>query len=301
MKNLKKIKTQSLRPSPTAILNPRCDPIFKAIFTQGTEKSNFALKDLISSLLGREIAEMELLPNEEPVEILDEKQMSFDVNVTFDDGEKAELEMQGRNQDYDYASRAEIHAAKLLSSGNKRGSSYDSPKVYQISVLNFEMDKDDNSPVSWYTMRKETGARLAGKLNVIFLDLVKVRRLIDKPVEQLTKAEKWGMFFAYADSEKHQPYVRKVIESEEALMAADFIVKTMSKEDAEWFRQNSYENAIWDYNHGMYRAEKRGERRKALETAKNALAMGLIIEQISKLTGLPVEEVQELQKQHIDK
>ncbi|MBR4321276.1 hypothetical protein [Treponema sp.] len=60
------------------------------------------------------------------MEILDEKQMSFDVNVTFDDGEKA---MQGRNQDYDYASRAEIHAAKLLSSSNKRGSSYDSPKV----------------------------------------------------------------------------------------------------------------------------------------------------------------------------
>ena len=83
-------------------------------------------------------------------------------------------------------------------------------------------------------------------------------------------------------------------------MAADFIVKTMSKEDAEWFRQNSYENAVWDYNHGMYRAEKRGiakgERRKALETAKNALSMGLIIEQISKLTGLPVEEVQELAK-----
>ena len=83
-------------------------------------------------------------------------------------------------------------------------------------------------------------------------------------------------------------------------MAADFIVKTMSKEDAEWFRQNSYENAIWDYNHSMHRAEKRGiakgERRKALETAKNALSMGLIIEQISKLTGLPVEEVQELAK-----
>ena len=151
------------------------------------------------------------------------------------------------------------------------------------------------------SMRKETGARLAGKLNVIFLDLVKVRRLIDKPVEQLTKAEKWGMFFAYADSEKHQPYVRKVIESEEALMAADFIVKTMSKEDAEWFRQNSYENAIWDYNHGMYRAEKRGERRKALETAKNFLHMGIDAFKVAQGTGLTVEEVQELQKQHIDK
>lgn len=301
MENSKRTSRQTLRPSPTALLNPRCDPIFKAIFTQGTEESNFALKDLISSLLDREIAEMELLPNEEPVEILDEKQMSFDVNVTFDDGEKAELEMQGRNQDYDYASRAEIHAAKLLSSSNKRGSSYDSPKVYQISVLNFEIDKDDNSPVSWYNMRKETGAHLAGKLNVIFLDLVKVRRLIDKPVEQLTKAEKWGMFFAYADSEKHQPYVRKVIESEEALMTADFIVKTMSKEDAEWFRQNSYENAIWDYNHGMYRAEKRGiakgERRKALNAARSLLAMHLgTIEQIAQAEGLSVEEVQEIAK-----
>ena len=297
MKNSKRTSRQTLRPSPTALLNPRCDPIFKAIFTQGTEESNFALKDLISSLLDREIAEMELLPNEEPVEILDEKQMSFDVNVTFDDGEKAELEMQGRNQDYDYASRAEIHAAKLLSSSNKRGSSYDAPKVYQISVLNFEMDKDDKSPVSWYNMRKETGAHLAGKLNVIFLDLVKVRRLIDKPIEQLTKAEKWGMFFAYADSEKHQPYVRKVIESEEALMAADFIVKTMSKEDAEWFRQNSYENAIWDYNHGMYRAEKRGERRKALNAARNLLAMHLgTVEQIAQAEGLSVEEVQEIAK-----
>ena len=110
------------------------------------------------------------------------------------------------------------------------------------------------------------------------------------------------MFFAYADSEKHQPYVRKVIESEEALMAADFIVKTMSKEDAEWFRQNSYENAIWDYNHGMYRAEKRGERRKALNAAKNLLAMHILtIEQIAQAIGLSVEEVQELQEKHIDK
>ena len=108
------------------------------------------------------------------------------------------------------------------------------------------------------------------------------------------------MFFAYADSKKHQPYVRKVIESEEALMAADFIVKTMRKEDAEWFRQNSYENAIWDYNHGMYRAEKRGiakgERRKALETAKNFLRMGIDAFKVAQGTGLSVEEVQELAK-----
>ena len=41
---------QTLRPSPTAILNPRCDVTFKGIFTQGTKESNLALKDFIDSL-----------------------------------------------------------------------------------------------------------------------------------------------------------------------------------------------------------------------------------------------------------
>ncbi|MBR4598951.1 MAG: hypothetical protein IKO39_02750 [Treponema sp.] len=117
-------------------------------------------------------------------------------------------------------------------------------------------------------MRKDTGARLGDRLNVIFLDLVKIRRLANTPVEQLSKIERWGMYFALADNEKYQPYVRKIIESEEAIMLADSVVQKMSKDEAEWFRQNSYENAIWDYNHGMYRAEQRGLE-KGIEKRKN--------------------------------
>ena len=307
MKNNYTAQTQ--RPSPTAILNPRCDPVFKSMFTKGTKESDFALKDFISTILGRNIIDMKLVPNEEPVEILNEKQMCFDVNVTFDNGEKAELEMQGRNQNYDYASRAEIHAAKLLVSNNKRGDNYDIGKVYQISVVNFEFDKDDNSPLSWYNMRKDTGGRLGDRLNVIFLDLVKIRRLTDTPVEQLSKVEKWGMFFALADNEKYQTYVRKIIESEEAIMAADSVVRKMSKDEAEWFRQNSYENAIWDYNHGMYRAEQRGiekgiEKGRSetkIENAKNFLRLNkLSCEEIAQCCYLPLEMVLSL-KDELDK
>ncbi len=36
-------KKTTLRPSPTALLNPRCDASFKAMFTQETEESNAAL------------------------------------------------------------------------------------------------------------------------------------------------------------------------------------------------------------------------------------------------------------------
>nr|MCR4821811.1 Rpn family recombination-promoting nuclease/putative transposase [Treponema sp.] len=106
------MKKSTLRPSPTAILNPRCDPTFKAIFTQGTKESNLALKSFLTALLGKEIESFTLQPNEEAVDSPQDMQMSFDVNVVFNDGEKADIEMQGRQYDYDYGSRSEIQAAR---------------------------------------------------------------------------------------------------------------------------------------------------------------------------------------------
>ena len=170
-------KISTLRPSPTALLNPRCDSVFKSIFTKNTKESKLALKGFISAILGHEITNLRVVQNEEPVNLIDEKQMSFDVNVTFENGEKAEIEMQGRDYASEYDMRSEVHVAKLLSSNNKRGRNYDVPKAYQISVLNFEFDKDDNSPILWYTMRKDDGGKLSDRLNIIYLDLVKIRRL----------------------------------------------------------------------------------------------------------------------------
>ena len=286
---------QTLRPSPTALLNPRCDPIFKAIFTQGTKESDFALRELISALLGQKVVELTLQPNEPPIETLTNMQMSFDVSVKFDTGELADIEMQGRNQNYDYEARSEIQAARLLNIAAVRGSNWHSQKVYQISILNFEFDKDDNAPLSWYTMRKDGGGRLGDRLNVIFLDLAKIRKKLGTPVENLTKTDKWGMYFACADVEKHRNYIEQIVKSEEGLMAADFVVKRMSADEANWFRQNSYLMGQWDYNHGLERAEMRGlargERNAKLEAAKNLLAFGDSAEKVSAVTGLSVDEI----------
>ena len=286
---------KTLRPSPTALLNPRCDPIFKAIFTQGTKESDFALKELISALLGQKVTELTLQPNEPPVETVTNMQMSFDVSVKFDTGELAEIEMQGRNQDYDYAVRSEIQVARLLNVSAKRGSNWNTPKVYQISILNFEFDNNDKSALSWYTMEKENGKHLGDRLNVIFLDLIKIKRKLGTSPEELSKVEKWGMYFACADNEKHRDYIEQIIKSEEGLMAADFVVKRMSADEANWFKQNSYLMGQWDYNHGLERAEERGlargERNAKLEDAKNLLAFGDSAEKVSAVTGLSVDEI----------
>ena len=91
---------QTLRPTPTALLNPRLDPNFKAIFTQETKGSYTALQSFLSSVLGRKIKNVKLTANEPVVDMEDQMQMSFDVSVVFDNGEKASIEMQGRNQNY---------------------------------------------------------------------------------------------------------------------------------------------------------------------------------------------------------
>ena len=50
----------------------------------------------------------------------------------------------------------------------------------------------------------------------------------------------------------------------------------------------------YDYDDGMEVGILKGSRQKAEETARNALDMGLSVEQISKLTGLSVEEIEDL-------
>lgn len=45
------------------------------------------------------------------------------------------------------------------------------------------------------------------------------------------------------------------------------------------------------------RFENRGAQKKAIEAANNAIALGLSPEQINKITGIPLEQIMELQKQ----
>ena len=300
----------SFRPSPTALLNPRCDASFKALFTAGTQDSEAALKDFIATILDRPVKEVQVMQNEPPIQIITESQMSFDVSVKFDDGERIDLEMQSRQENYDYGARAEIQLARLLSTSNKIGDEWGSPAAYQISVLNFEFDKDDTSPLSWYTMRKENGGQLSGKLNVIFFDLIKIHKLLGKPVGSLSKLEKWGMFLSYADDERQAGYIDEIIKSEGGLMSAKSSLLTVSQDELNWVRQNSIFKAMEDRNASMHNGMKKareqglqegiqqGERNAKIEMARNLLTMKLgTAEQISQASALPLERVLELKKE----
>lgn len=268
-------KKKSLRPSPTAILNPRLDVNFKALFTQGTKESDAALQSFISAAIERKIKSLKLDPNEPPVDTPSQMQMSFDVAVTFDDGEKADIEIQGRDREYDFKARAEIQAARLLNNNVKKGGNYEAKKVYQISVLNFHCSRDDKNQVSRYTMKSQCGTELAERLNVIFIDLLEIKKLFGTPVEQLTPIQKWGLYFSYADDQSKTEYISKIAKSEEGIMEADRIAQRMSEEDANWFRQNSIDIARRDYNSTMEHYQKMGLEQGMQQGLQQGLQQGM--------------------------
>ena len=73
-------KNKTYRPSPTALLNPRCDASFTTMFTQETKESHAALLDFIATILDKEVKDLYLIPNEPALDMSREKQMSFDVS-----------------------------------------------------------------------------------------------------------------------------------------------------------------------------------------------------------------------------
>ena len=185
------------------ILNPRLDANFKAIFTQPTESSRKALKSFLTAAIGREVKEVFVSENDNPIEFADQRGISYDINCTFADGTAAQIEMQGYEQDYDYGKRAEYYAARLISSTLEVGDYWEKvPQAYQISVLNFSFDTTNEEPVHHYTMADiKDGSKLSGRLNVIFMELPKVPPIDEKTdIRNLPPLIKWCKFFKEADN-----------------------------------------------------------------------------------------------------
>ena len=143
--------------------------------------------------------------------------------------------------------------------------------------------------------------------NVIYLDLTKIRKLFDQKqiIDELKSYEKWGLFFAYEDDESKASYLKRILESEKGLMAAHNTIETMSKYEDNWAQQFSYETAILDYNTDMNNATKKGiaigleqgAQQKAIETAQRMLIKKFSTDDVSEMTGLPLEQVLELKKE----
>lgn len=267
------------------------------------------MKSFLEAATERVVKSWNLTANEPPGEFAGQRSVSYDIACEFDDGMAADIEMQAFNQEYDYGKRAEYQAARLETTYLKKGDDWEeAPTVYQISVLNFNYgagNADGNtpkSPVSRYAMRTKDGRELANALNIIFVELPKAKGFEDS-VETNTALENWAVFLKEADNPKKKDVIEKLMNKEVGLMNAQKSLSSISANRDMWMAQYRRELAERDHFSGLNAAHRRGldeghkngVRDEKMQSARNALSLGLSLEQIAKITGLSEDVIRKLQ------
>ena len=288
-----KMKNRHLR-----MLNPRLDSTFKAIFTQDSDETRKALKSFLSAMIEEDVTDVTVKQNEPASQFDGEKGIRYDINCVLADGTTAQVEMQGYDKKCEYAKRAEYYAARLASSSPHVGDDWNElPRSYQISVLNFTYDKGNSTPLHHYTMADiSDGSRLAGILNVIFLELTKLPKIEDEAdISVLPAAIKWGTFLKEADNPVSQDLIDSITESEEGIMNAEVVLAALSDDRWRWIEQGRIDGDRRDIADGLRRSKEEGMNEAKIANARNLLAMNLLThEQIAQAVELPLEKIEEL-------
>lgn len=228
------------------LLNPRIDSTFKALFTQPTKESRAALKSFLEAATEHKIKNLSLSQTNAPVEFLGQHGVDYDILCEFDDNTHANIEMMAFAQNYDYGKRAEYHVARLETTYLNRGKGWEKAStVYQITVLDFPYDKENKDVVSRYAMRTKDGRELTNQLNIVFIDLTKVKDL-ENSLVTTTALEKWAMFLKDADNSQKSDIIKKLTKNEAGLMEARKSLANISADRDLWIAQYRAEMREWD-------------------------------------------------------
>ena len=287
------------------IIDPCQDNVFKATFTKETPESRGALKRLLSAIIGRDLDILAITANEPPVDSINERQIRYDVNCRFDNGDLCNIEMTLYPDAFEPV-RLEYYSGKLFTGQDIRGQdkSYNDLKdTYQISLLvKNPVFKDDEFVHHFRYYDREREMSLSGKTNIITLELAKLEQTLQKTAADMTPPERWAVFFRYTTDIEKRALVNEIIRMEEGIAMAGEVLLTISKDDVERARLMSeykYEvdlqsKIVEAGRAGKVEGKAEGRVEERVEIAKNMKRRGRPIEEIVEDTGLTREEVEEL-------
>jgi predicted transposase/invertase (TIGR01784 family) len=287
------------------IIDIRHDNVFKAVFTRSTPASQGALSKLVSALVGRELSIVAITANEPPIDNVHDRQIRFDINCRAEDGELINVEM-SLNPDRFEPVRLEFHAAKLFTGQDIRGTdkNYDDLKqAYQIAILANERFFHDDIPLhSFEYYDREHNVSLNGRSRIITLELSKLDKVLEKPIKDMSAPEHWAVFFQYLTDKAKRGKINEIIACEEGIKMASEVLMTISKDEVERARLMSEYKYQLDTQSKLVNAKREGIREGMLKgeqngkanIARNALAEGLSVDVVQKITGLDAETIEGL-------
>lgn len=274
------------------------DFAFKKLF--GTEVNKELLISFLNSLFdGKEVVkDLKYLNGEHLGQAASDRKAVFDVYCENEKGEKFLIEMQKTNQEY-FKDRSIFYSTFPIQEQAQQGKwNFELKRVYTIGILNFVFEENDEDYMHHEVKLVDIATQKVffDKLTYIYLEMPKFRKTEQ---ELVTLLDKW----LYAIKN-----LATLMERPKALQEAVFKRLFEQAEIAAFNRDELYDyresqKDFWDLNSAIETAEKKGraegraeglaegEKKGIIKTAKNMKAEGLPASLITKMTGLPEEEI----------
>ena len=288
-------------------INPKTDFAFKKIF--GSEQSKGILISFLNGILyaGDSIIEDLIIldPHQAP-KILGIKSSYLDVKARLSNGNWVIIEMQVLNVE-GFEKRVLYNATKTYSAQLRKGDEYEvlSP-VIALTITDFEMFDDIDRPISRFILKeKENSVEYPiSDLELVFIELPKFKTALS---DLETLADKWIYFLQNAKDLTVVPASMGAIE--EIQQAFDIANEAgLSPTELDLLeRQLMYiqdQRGAVTYAKKVARKEALDEGRKeGGQAMQRSIAQKLLATlddaTISQITGLPLEEVQEIRSDHL--
>jgi predicted transposase/invertase (TIGR01784 family) len=199
--------------------------------------------------------------------------------------------------------RLEYHTARLFVGQDIHGKDkdYDDLKeTYQIAILAKErFFPDENFAHNFLYYDPDNRVSLGGRTRIITVELVKTGPVVDKPIEEMTNAERWAVFFQYLTDQEKRGKIIEITNREEGIAMALDTLANITQDEVEYARMSTLIKSQLDYQSGMVGARRKGlaegRNEASVEIAQKMKTMGFLMEQIQTVTGLPLETIEQIQ------
>lgn len=276
---------------------PTNDVLFKKIF--GADGNEKITKDLISSILGREIKTLEFKNPDLLREDTEDKNEVLDVRVLLDNDTLCDIEVQVINY-HDIDRRILDYWAKMyrtsIHKGDKDYLGMKKTIIILISAFNLDNLKEIGDCQTRYKIMEEKHKKiLSNVFEIDIIELPKAKTEIERGTfKSFGNLEKWINFFINplegGDSKMEEM-------PEELKKAYEELQKLNANEAEREIAERRYMDLLsLEYAKKYEREEgkKEGEKERSIEIAKKSKELKLPLETIVKLTGLTKEEIEKL-------
>lgn len=282
-------------------LDPKNDYAFRKIF--GTEKNKDILIHFLNDMLtlreGNPIEDVTFLKTVQDPEIAARKTSIVDILCKDTKGNLFIVEMQVAKT-RGFEKRAQYYAAKAyISQMRVKEEYYNLKEVIFLAIADFVMFPEKSAYKSDHViLDKETNEQDLKDFSFTFVELPK----FDTDIENLqTMTERWCYFFKHADETTEEQFT-VLSDTDPALKHAYEELNRFSWSEEELLTYDQEMKREYDYlasidqkfMEGKLEGREEGEQIGIKKVAINLLKLGLDKEDISKTTGLSIDEINKL-------